>query len=88
LGPTAQVAADAPALGAGNHPRGHVVAQAMTTERGAPCDARFALTKFRPMTLPGTLFTRSALHERLTDGAGKRLMVVVGSAGAGKSVLL
>jgi LuxR family transcriptional regulator, maltose regulon positive regulatory protein len=28
------------------------------------------------------------LHERLTAGAGKRLTVVVGSAGAGKSVLL
>ena len=40
------------------------------------------------MTLPGTLVTRSALHERLTDGAGKRLTVVVGSAGAGRSVLL
>lgn len=88
LGPAAHVAADAPALGAWSHPRGRVVAQTMTTERGAPCDARFAPTKFRPMTLPGTLVTRSALHERLTDGAGKRLTVVVGSAGAGRSVLL
>ena len=64
------------------------MAQTTTTERGAPCDARFALAKFRPTTLPGTLVTRSALHERLTAGAGKRLTVVVGSAGAGKSVLL
>ena len=49
---------------------------------------RFALTKFRPTTLPTTLLSRSALHGRLETGAGKRLTVVVGSAGAGKSVLL
>ena len=49
---------------------------------------RFALTKFRPTTLPATLVTRSVLHDRLTAGAGQRLTVVVGSAGAGKSVLL
>jgi LuxR family maltose regulon positive regulatory protein len=48
----------------------------------------FALTKFRPTTLPSTLVSRSALHARLTAGAGKRLTVVVGSAGSGKSVLL
>ena len=59
-----------------------------TTCRGASPGARFALTKFRPMTLPATLVTRPALHDRLTAGAGKRLTVVVGSAGAGKSVLL
>ncbi len=50
--------------------------------------ARFALTKFRPPLLPATLITRPALHERLTEGAGQWLTVVVGSAGAGKSVLL
>ena len=50
--------------------------------------ARFALMKFRPTTLPTTLVTRSALHDRLTAGAAQRLTVVVGSAGAGKSVLL
>jgi LuxR family maltose regulon positive regulatory protein len=49
---------------------------------------RFALTKFRPPALPGTLITRPALHKRLNEGAGQRLTVVVGSAGAGKSVLL
>ena len=49
---------------------------------------RFALAKFRPATLPSTLVTRSALHGRLTAGAGRRLTVVVGPAGAGKSVLL
>ena len=48
----------------------------------------FALTKFRPTTLPSTLVTRSRLHDKLTSGAGKRLTVVVGSAGSGKSVLL
>jgi LuxR family maltose regulon positive regulatory protein len=50
--------------------------------------ARFALAKFRPPTLPDSLVTRSALHDRLTAGAARRLTVVVGSAGAGKSVLL
>ena len=49
---------------------------------------RFALTKFRPPTLPATLIARSVLHERLAAGSGQRLTVVVGSAGAGKSVLL
>ena len=51
-------------------------------------DVRFALAKFRPTTLPGTMVARSALYDRLAAGAGKRLTVVVGSAGAGKSVLL
>ena len=49
---------------------------------------RFALAKFRPTALPATLVRRSALHDRLAAGAGQRLTVVVGSAGAGKSVLL
>jgi LuxR family maltose regulon positive regulatory protein len=40
------------------------------------------------MTLPATLVTRSVLHDRLTAGAGQRLTLVAGSAGAGKSVLL
>jgi LuxR family maltose regulon positive regulatory protein len=44
--------------------------------------------KFRPAGLPSTLVRRSVLHRRLAAGAGKRLTVVVGSAGAGKSVLL
>jgi LuxR family maltose regulon positive regulatory protein len=60
----------------------------MTEQRSAPRGARFALEKFRPATLPDTLVTRPELHERLTAGTGKRLTVVVGSAGAGKSVLL
>jgi LuxR family transcriptional regulator, maltose regulon positive regulatory protein len=38
--------------------------------------------------LPATLVTRSVLQDRLMGGAGKRLTIVVGSAGAGKSVLL
>jgi LuxR family transcriptional regulator, maltose regulon positive regulatory protein len=49
---------------------------------------RFAAAKFRPTTLPATLLTRSALHRRLDAGAGKCLTMVVGPAGAGKSVLL
>jgi len=66
---------------------GHPVVQAAATER-AINEARFALAKFRPTTLPDTLVARPALHDQLTAGAGKRLTVVVGSAGAGKSVLL
>jgi LuxR family transcriptional regulator, maltose regulon positive regulatory protein len=38
--------------------------------------------------LPTTLVARTALRDQLAAGAGKRLTVVVGSAGAGKSVLL
>ena len=49
---------------------------------------RFALVKFRPATLPATLVARPALWGRLEEGAARRLTVVVGSAGAGKSVLL
>jgi LuxR family transcriptional regulator, maltose regulon positive regulatory protein len=64
------------------------VAERATTGRSASPGARFALAKFRPTTLPATLVTRPVLHSRLMDGAGKRLTVVVGSAGAGKSVLL
>ncbi len=50
--------------------------------------ARFALAKFRPPALPATLIMRSVLRERLAAGSGQRLTVVVGSAGAGKTVLL
>jgi LuxR family transcriptional regulator, maltose regulon positive regulatory protein len=57
-------------------------------ERSASLSARFAVAKFRPAPLPATLVTRSALHDRLTTGAGQRLTLVAGSAGAGKSVLL
>jgi LuxR family transcriptional regulator, maltose regulon positive regulatory protein len=46
------------------------------------------MTKFRPPALPATLINRSGLHDRLAEGADRRLTVVVGSAGAGKSVLL
>jgi LuxR family transcriptional regulator, maltose regulon positive regulatory protein len=61
-----------------------VVAQDVTAGRGA----RFALGKFRLPPLPATLVSRPGLHDRLMAGAGQRLTVVVGSAGAGKSVLL
>jgi LuxR family maltose regulon positive regulatory protein len=57
-------------------------------ERSAPLGVRFAVAKFRPPPLPGTLVTRSALHDRLATGAGQWLTLVAGSAGAGKSVLL
>jgi LuxR family transcriptional regulator, maltose regulon positive regulatory protein len=61
-----------------------VVAQDVPAGRGA----RFALGKFRLPPLPATLVRRPGLHDRLMAGAGQRLTVVVGSAGAGKSVLL
>ena len=46
-----------------------VVADDAAAVLGASRDARFALTKFRPTTLPATLVTRSVLHDRLTAGA-------------------
>jgi LuxR family transcriptional regulator, maltose regulon positive regulatory protein len=64
------------------------MAQGATAGHGPLRGTRFALTKFRPPALPATLVTRSVLHDRLTAGAGQRLTVVAGSAGAGKSVLL
>jgi LuxR family maltose regulon positive regulatory protein len=64
------------------------MSEVATTEQGTSRATRFALTKFRPSPLPGTLISRSGLHERLAAGSSQRLTVVVGSAGAGKSVLL
>src|SRR6185437_8856674 len=66
---------------------GDAGAQRAVTER-VPHNARFALAKFRPTTLPTTLLTRPTLLGRLEAGASQRLTVVVGSAGAGKSVLV
>jgi LuxR family maltose regulon positive regulatory protein len=51
-------------------------------------EARFAQAKFRPPTLPATLLVRPSLRGLLDAGASQRLTVVVGSAGAGKTVLL
>ena len=62
--------------------------QGAATSHDAAQGLRFAWAKFRPTALPATLVIRSALHDRLAAGAGQRLTVVVGSAGAGKSVLL
>ena len=67
---------------------GSVVADSVTAEHDAARDPRFALAKFRPPALPKTLVVRSGLRERLPVGAAGRLTVVVGPAGAGKSVLL
>ena len=64
------------------------MAERAAARQGSLRGTRFALVKFRPPALPATLITRTALHDRLTAGAGQRLTVVVGSAGAGKSVLL
>jgi len=49
---------------------------------------QFPLTKFSPPALPDTLVARPELRDRLTAGASRRLTVAVGSAGAGKTVLL
>ncbi|HTR96133.1 MAG TPA: LuxR C-terminal-related transcriptional regulator [Trebonia sp.] len=51
-------------------------------------EARFAQAKFRPPARPATLVARPALRGLLDAGASQRLTVVVGSAGAGKTVLL
>jgi LuxR family transcriptional regulator, maltose regulon positive regulatory protein len=67
---------------------GSVVPDGVTAEHDAARDPRFALAKFRRPALPKTLVVRSGLRERLAAGAARRLTVVVGSAGAGKSVLL
>jgi LuxR family transcriptional regulator, maltose regulon positive regulatory protein len=64
------------------------VTDGATVWDGAARGARFARTKFRPGTLPGTLVARPALLDRLTAAAGKRLTSVIASAGSGKSVLL
>jgi len=64
------------------------MAEGAIAGHGSSRSTRFALAKFRPPALPGTLVSRPALRERLGGGAGQRLTVVVGSAGAGKSVLL
>jgi LuxR family maltose regulon positive regulatory protein len=66
----------------------NVAARGSVREPGGPHAARFARAKFRPTTLPSTLLARPSLYGRLEAGAGQRLTVVVGSAGAGKSVLL
>src|SRR5580765_1893272 len=64
------------------------MAEGTIAGHGSSRGTRFALTKFRPPALPDTLISRLVLHDRLAAGASQRLTVVVGSAGAGKSVLL
>jgi LuxR family maltose regulon positive regulatory protein len=64
------------------------MAQDAPAASGPHRPALFPLAKFRPATLPPTLVPRPRLHEQLTAGASQQLTVVVGSAGAGKSVLL
>ena len=65
-----------------------VAADSAAVEHNAARGPRFALAKFWPPALPDTLVVRSGLRDRLTAGAGRRLTSVVGSAAAGKSVLL
>jgi LuxR family transcriptional regulator, maltose regulon positive regulatory protein len=82
------VEADRALVAVENHAGRSPAAAGATMDSSACIGARFAVTKFRPTALPSTLVTRSALHDRLTTGAGQRLSLVAGSAGAGKSVLL
>jgi LuxR family transcriptional regulator, maltose regulon positive regulatory protein len=56
--------------------------------RSGANNARFARAKFRPPPPPAIMVARPPLQERLLAGSAQRLTVVVGSAGAGKSVLL
>ena len=65
-----------------------IAAPSMTAVRETFRAPQFSQTKFRPPALPDTLVARPGLRDRLTAGADCRLTVVVGSAGAGKSVLL
>jgi LuxR family transcriptional regulator, maltose regulon positive regulatory protein len=66
----------------------HVGGESAAAGYGAARGPQFAVTKFRPPTLPATLVARPRLRDTLAAGAARRLTVVVGSAGAGKSVLL
>ena len=60
----------------------------VVAEFGSWRGPRLAVAKFRPASLPSTLVSRPVLYDGLAAGAGRRLTVVVGPAGAGKSVLL
>jgi LuxR family maltose regulon positive regulatory protein len=64
------------------------MARGAVAEHASSQGPRFAPAKFRPATLPATLVARPVLYDRLTAGAGQRLTLTVGPAGAGKSVLL
>jgi LuxR family transcriptional regulator, maltose regulon positive regulatory protein len=64
------------------------MAREATAENASSQGPRFAPAKFRPAPLPATLVARPMLYDRLTGGAGQRLTLAVGPAGAGKSVLL
>src|ERR1700734_3157474 len=84
----AEVSAPSVAAAAAGGTTEDAAARRSAARRGAPHAARFALTKFRPMTLPATLLARPTLFARLEAGASHRLTVVAGSAGAGKSTVL
>jgi LuxR family maltose regulon positive regulatory protein len=60
----------------------------VATGRDTGHGTRFAPARFQPPEPPGSLVSRPALEGLLTAGLGQRLTLVVGSAGAGKSVLL
>jgi LuxR family maltose regulon positive regulatory protein len=65
-----------------------IAAEQVTAGQGTVRTPQFPLAKFRSPALPDTLVARPRLRDRLTAGGGRRLTVVVGSAGTGKSVLL
>jgi LuxR family maltose regulon positive regulatory protein len=66
----------------------HNATEVMAGVRQAARAPQFPMMKFRPPTLPDTLVARPVLRDRLTAGADRRLTVVTGSAGSGKTVLL
>ena len=51
-------------------------------------DTSVPSTKLRPPTLPPDFVPRPRVHERLTAGWGRRLMLVCAPAGFGKTIAL
>jgi LuxR family transcriptional regulator, maltose regulon positive regulatory protein len=49
---------------------------------------RVPSTKRRPPALPPDFISRPRVHERLTEGRGRRLMLVCAPAGFGKTIAL
>src|SRR3954465_15263643 len=50
--------------------------------------SRVPSTKLRPPALPSDFVSRPRVHERLTEGWGRRLMLVCAPAGFGKTIAL
>src|SRR5215831_1298558 len=70
-----QIAIDELSLRADMTPRGRVLADHAAAERVISQGARFAVAKFRPPALPGTLVVRPVLQDRLMTGSGKSVLL-------------